>query len=418
MRITDLMLNNDFLNNFNTTKSKIDELQTQIATGNLIQKPSDSPDGTARLLGLNYQSSQIDTFNKNINSGLSFIQDTTSAMEGIQSEVANVMTTLSNTGNVAASTNLSNFADQIGASLDQILSFANTQSDGKYVFGGTDFSSEPFGYSADKSSVLVKAGNISGKQNIRTSPNTFQQINMPGTDVFGTIVSQNGSIDSSTAIGATVSSQTAVYDTSGTQYTLKIDYKKTAANEYTMSYDITDGGGNSVFNSPPAAKDLVFNPTSGSLQTVDGQSPSRFQIKADTANIDFTLDPTAIKEKSGTSNLSLSANQSMDIFNILLNIKNNLQNGIAPTDAQIKSVSDYNNHLLDSIAKAGNTINQMTDAQTLLNNQQTQIQSVTTSIQGVDMAKAIMDLQNQNTLLQYSYQLAAKITTKSLLDYL
>ena len=241
---------------------------------------------------------------------------------------------------------------------------------------------------------------------------------MPGTDVFGTIVSQNGSIDSSTAIGATVSSQTAVYDTSGTQYTLKIDYKKTAANEYTMSYDITDGGGNSVFNSPPATKDLVFNPTSGSLQTVDGQSPSRFQIKADTANIDFTLDPTAIKEKSGTSNLALSANQNMDIFNILLNIKNNLQNGIAPTDAQIKSVSDYNNHLLDSIAKAGNTINQMTNAQTLLNNQQTQIQSVTSSIQGVDMAKAIMDLQNQNTLLQYSYQLAAKITTKSLLDYL
>lgn len=418
MRITDIMLSNDFISNFNAQKSKINKLQTQIASGNNIQKPSDSPEGTSKLLGLNYQSSQIDTMSKNIDSGLSFIQSTTAAMEGIQSEVSSAMTTLSNTGNVAAGANLSNFADQIDSSITQILNYANSQTDGKYLFGGTDFSSQPFGFTPDNSAVEVKAGDISGKQSIRTSQNTFQKINMTGTEVFGTLINENGNIDPTTAIGATVSRQTTVYDTAGTQYTLNVDYTKTAADTYTMNYDIKDGSSNSVFTSAPAAKTLVFDPTSGNLLSVDGQPPSQMRIKADTARIDFMLDQTAIKQNSGSTSLAFSANQKTDIFNTLINIRDNLKNGIAPTSDQLKSVSDYNNHLLDNIAKAGNSINQISNAKDLLSNQQTQIESVSASIQGVDMAKAIMDLQNQNTLLQTSYKLAASVTTKSLLDYL
>jgi len=290
MRITDLMLNNDFVTNFNNSKTRVNDLQTKITTGNKFNKPSDSPEGTSRLLGLKNQTLQIDTFNKNIESGLSNMQDTITAMESIQGEVTDVMVKLSNLSNVAASSNLNNFADQIDASLNEILNFSNLKSNGKYLFGGTDFSSVPYGFSSDKSAILVKAGDVSGKQSIRTSQNTFQKINMTGTEVFGTIVNQNGNIDSTTAIGSTVTNQTDVYDAAGVKYTLKVDYKKTAANKYTMSYDITDGSNNSVFTQTPATKALIFNSTSGYLETVDGQSPEQIHIKADKANIDFNLD--------------------------------------------------------------------------------------------------------------------------------
>jgi len=175
MRISDLMLSNDFVTNFNKSKTKVNDLQILIATGNKINKPSDSPEATSRLLGLRNQSQQIDTYNKNIESGLSYMQNTTTAMESIQGEITNVMVKLSNLGNVAASSSLNNFADQIDASLNEILNFSNLKSNGKYLFGGTDFSSKPFGFSSDKSSILVKAGDISGKQSIRTSQNTFQK---------------------------------------------------------------------------------------------------------------------------------------------------------------------------------------------------------------------------------------------------
>lgn len=418
MRITDLMLSNDFVTNFNKSKTKVNDLQIQIATGNKINKPSDSPEVTSRLLGLKNQSQQIDTLNKNIDSGLSYIQNTTTAMESIQGVITNVMVKLSNLGNVAASSNLNNFADQIESSLDEILNFSNLKSNGKYLFGGTDYSSNPFGFSSDNSSVIVKAGDISGKQSIRTSQNTFQKINMTGTEVFGTIVNQIGSIDSSISIGSTVSSQTNVYDTSGVQYTLKVDYKKTALNKYTMSYDITDSSNNSVFTQTPATKSLVFNSSTGYLETVDGQPPKQIRIKADNAKIDFTFDQTSIKEAGGSTSLAFSANQKMNIFNTLLNIKNNLKAGIVPTDEQVKSVADFNNGLLDNIAKTGNSTNQLNNAKDVLNSQKSQIETITSSIQGVDMAKAIMELQAQNYLLQVSYKLAASISTKSLLDYL
>ncbi len=418
MRISDLMLSNDFVTNFNKSKTKVNDLQILIATGNKINKPSDSPEATSRLLGLRNQSQQIDTYNKNIESGLSYMQNTTTAMESIQGEITNVMVKLSNLGNVAASSSLNNFADQIDASLNEILNFSNLKSNGKYLFGGTDFSSKPFGFSSDKSSILVKAGDISGKQSIRTSQNTFQKINMTGTEVFGTIVNQIGNIDSATGIGSTVSSQTNVYDTSGVQYTLKVDYKKTALNKYTMSYDITDSSNNSVFTQTPATKALAFNSSTGYLETVDGQPPKQIRVKPDKANIDFTLDQTSIKEAGGSTSLAFSANQKMNIFNTLLNIKNSLRAGKVPTDEQIKSVSDFNNNLLDNIAKAGNSTNQLNNAKDMLNSQKTQIEKITSSIQGVDMAKAIMELQAQNYLLQVSYKLAASISTKSLLDYL
>ncbi|HED08923.1 MAG TPA: flagellar hook-associated protein 3 [Ignavibacteria bacterium] len=418
MRISDLMLSNDFVTNFNKSKTKVNDLQILIATGNKINKPSDSPEATSRLLGLRNQSQQIDTYNKNIESGLSYMQNTTTAMESIQGEITNVMVKLSNLGNVAASSSLNNFADQIDASLNEILNFSNLKSNGKYLFGGTDFSSKPFGFSSDKSAILVKAGDISGKQSIRTSQNTFQKINMTGTEVFGTIVNQIGNIDSATGIGSTVSSQTNVYDTSGVQYTLKVDYKKTALNKYTMSYDITDSSNNSVFTQTPATKALAFNSSTGYLETVDGQPPKQIRVKPDKANIDFTLDQTSIKEAGGSTSLAFSANQKMNIFNTLLNIKNSLRAGKVPTDEQIKSVSDFNNNLLDNIAKAGNSTNQLNNAKDMLNSQKTQIEKITSSIQGVDMAKAIMELQAQNYLLQVSYKLAASISTKSLLDYL
>ncbi len=418
MRISDLILSSDFVNNFTNAKSKVDDLQTQIATGNKIQKPSDSPDGTANLIGWNSQLEQLNTFSSNIDTASSFVQDTTSAMQSIQDQVTNVLTTLSGLNTTTGNANLNNYADQINQTIQMLLGLANTSSNGKYVFGGTDFSSEPFGYSADKTTVQVLPNDISGVQNIKTSQNISQQINMSGTEVFGTIVSGSGNIDSSTSIGSPVNSQTNIYDSLGNQYTFDVNYTKTAANTYSMTYDIKDSNGNSVLASAPAAKTVVFNAANGVMQTVDGQSPAQIHIKVPSQNIDFTFDPTSVKESNNTSTLTYSANQKTDIFNTLIAISNSLRAGNLPTQDQIKQVSDFNNRMLDNISKIGNTTNQLSNTKALIGNQQTQLNTLMSNTQSVDMAQAVMDLQNQQNLLQMSYKLAASVTAQSILNYM
>ena len=418
MRITDLMMTNSFLHNLTSTKSKVNNLQTEIALGTTIQKPSDSPNGTVNILGWNSQISQANTMMSNIDSGTAFVNDTTSAMQNIQDAITNVLSKLTQVQNAANDQNLSSFADQIDTTLSTILENANSKSDGKYVFAGTDFTNAPYGYTADGSAVEVKDNNISGTQNIRISPNVSQQINLTGVDVFGTIVKGGGNIDSTTAVGATVTGQTTVYDAKGNQYTFKTNFTKTAADTYNFTYDIVDSSNVSVLSSPPAAQSMVFDGTTGSLQSIDGKEPSSIQINVPSKNINFSFNPLSISENSGSSSLSYSANQKTDIFNTLINIRDNLKAGIKPTTDQMQAITDFSNRLLDNLTKAGDITNRLTNAKDLLNNKTLQLQDLVSKTDGVDVAKAAVDLQSQNNLLQMSYQIASKVLTQSLLNYL
>ena len=418
MRISDSMLNTNYLNNLNNIKNSVNTLQTQIATGNNIQQPSDSPTGISELLKWNSQLDQMKTYSSNIDTASSFVNDTTNAMQSIQNEVTTDLTQLTQVNNSTVdSTDLKNYANKIDQSIQTILGLANTQSDGKYIFGGTDNSTAPYSFTNNNSAVVVNT-DVSGSQVIRTSQNVFQRINTPGSEVFGTMVTENGNIDPSTTIGSSVTDQTNVYDTSGTQYTFKVNYSKTAANTYSMTYDIVDGSGASVLAQPPAAKTFSFNPSNGSLQTVNGQSPTPIQVNIGSKNIYFTFDPTTVMQSTGASSLASSSNQKTDIFNTLIAVKNNLQSGIVPTSAQIQAITDFNNRLLDNIAKTGNAANQLTNSKDLLTNQQTQLTTMISNIQGIDVAKSAVNLQSQQNILQETYQMASMISNKTLLSYL
>lgn len=418
MRISDSMLSTNYLNNLNNIKNQVNTLQTQIATGNNIQQPSDSPSGISELLSWNSQLNQLNTYSSNIDAASSFVTDTTNTMQSIQDEVTTDLTQLTQVNSATVSTtDLTNYANKIDQSIQTILGLANAQSNGKYIFGGTDNTTAPYSLSPDNSSVGVNS-DVSGSQIIRTSQNVFQKINVPGSEAFGTVVTENGNVDPSTTVGASVSDQTNVYDTSGTQYTLKVNYTKTAADTYSMTYDVVDGSGTSILASPPASKTFSFDPASGTLKSVNGQSPAPIQINIGSKKIYFTFDPTTITEKSGSSSLSSSANQKTDIFNTLIAIKNNLQAGIKPTSDQIQALTDFNNRLLDNIAKTGNNASQLTNSKNLLTNQQTQLTTMISNLQGIDVAKSVVNLQSQQNVLQETYQMAAMISNKTLLSYL
>ena len=251
MRITDLTIFNNYLFNVGRNRESLTKLQSQIANQKKIQKPSDSPDGTGKLIRLNNQLKTSEGYSKNIEEGLSYLNITTTAMETIQSAAQDVLVALANANNQSNADNLQAFADQVDAALDTILNAANQKFNSKFLFAGTDYSNQPFGYNADGTAIEIKASNISGEQNIQISKNIVQKINMTGAEIFGTIVKQTGNLDSTTPVGNVQSKQTSVYDANGNEYTFIANYTKTADNTYTFTYDIQDGGGSSVYTSPP-----------------------------------------------------------------------------------------------------------------------------------------------------------------------
>jgi len=418
MRISDLLMSNNYLNSMNSSKARIERLQSQVSSGSKINKPSDSPSGTSKILKYFNKLSQSDIYTNNIQNSLAFLKDTTLALENVQSEVVKTLTYITELNNAANSQNLGAFADQIDQSLKAILDSANSQYDGKYLFGGTDFSSVPYGFTTDQGAVEVKANNVSGVQKVKISQNVLQKINLTGTEVFGTILTQNGNIDSNSLVGDIITNQLSINDAEGNSYTYTANYEKTAANTYSLTYDITDSGGASVFSSAPAAKSITFNPTSGAIVSVDGGNSFSFNIKDDSGKINFNLDLNSLKEGNNPSSVSLSANQKNDIFNTLMQIRDNLRLGIVPTEEQENIVKDFNKRILAKITDAGNITNQLYDTEELINNQRAGVEELLSKEQDVDIAKAIMELQSQDYLLQITYKLSAMFLPKSLLDYL
>ena len=95
---------------------------------------------------------------------------------------------------------MNSYANEIDSALNSILSLANTEYQGKYLFGGTDYSAKPFGLNADESGVIITAGDISGKQYINIASQHKEQINLSGTDndVFNLLISIRDKLQSGT----------------------------------------------------------------------------------------------------------------------------------------------------------------------------------------------------------------------------
>ena len=200
MRISDLIISNNYIGNTNKIKDRMSALNRQILSGNKIEKPSDSPVGTSRLFRISDQMGQVETYQKNIKNSLSFLDETVFAMESIQSEVMSIVGKLTEIQNPINQGNLDVYADMIDNSIKIMLDTANTKSDGKYVFGGTDYSNKPYGISSDNQSYQTNT-DTSGKINVKFSQSVVQSTNMPGLELFGTIVSSKGFFNTADAVG-------------------------------------------------------------------------------------------------------------------------------------------------------------------------------------------------------------------------
>jgi len=113
MRITDSTIFNNYLFNVGRNRESLEKIQSQIASLRKIQKPSDSPDGTGKLIRLQNQLRTSEGYSKNIIEGLSYVDVTVTSMETIQASTANVLTTLANANNAVVADDLQTFADQI-----------------------------------------------------------------------------------------------------------------------------------------------------------------------------------------------------------------------------------------------------------------------------------------------------------------
>jgi flagellar hook-associated protein 3 FlgL len=150
MRITQCETYRNVLSGIGNLSETLSKINRQVSSGKKLSQLMDSPADSAEILSLNERASEVDQYRSNMNTASYFLQSADSTL----SEVNNLVTSIYTEGSQSASESVSPdsraaIAAEIRSLRDQILSIANTQVSGRYLFAGSNVLSSPFALSGD-----------------------------------------------------------------------------------------------------------------------------------------------------------------------------------------------------------------------------------------------------------------------------
>lgn len=184
MRITETMLSTSLLANISNNREQITRLQSQLASGKRVMKPSDDPQATDSILRLQAVFDRNEQYLKNISDGYAMMEETSQALNSVAELLTDIRDELVRASNGTRQDSLQIHANRIDQLLSQFVEIANTKFNGKYIFGGTQTLEAPFTLAPDRSAVTVNPNGISGTIQYPVADGSLQTVNIPGDEAF------------------------------------------------------------------------------------------------------------------------------------------------------------------------------------------------------------------------------------------
>ena len=163
-----------------TSYGRFQSLSAQISTGLAITKPSDNPSGAVQVMSYNADITRLGQYQTNANDGLAWLGSADNVLASVNSQLQRVQTLVQQGANATtdAPGRLA-IANEIDSIKQTLLADANTSYLGRPIFGGTTGGTTA--YDANGNYV-----GDSGAVNRTVAPGTSVQVNVLGTDAFGT----------------------------------------------------------------------------------------------------------------------------------------------------------------------------------------------------------------------------------------
>ena len=181
-RVTGNMIANRVLGNLQQNLARVGQLQEQMSSGKLLNRPSDSPTGTVSAMQLRTEMRGLDQYSRNADDGLSWLSTVDSTLTTALPQVTRVRDlTLQGMSAGTGSTPQAReaLAAEVQAIRDSLIATSNTTYLGRPVFGGT--TSGAVAFNPD--------GSYAGNENpvMRTiGEGEPIQVDANGVTVFGT----------------------------------------------------------------------------------------------------------------------------------------------------------------------------------------------------------------------------------------
>jgi flagellar hook-associated protein 3 FlgL len=188
MRITQKAMVNSSLTGLNNNLTALVKVQNQLATGRVLNRPSDSPIDTNKSMQIRSDLARVTQQERNISDATSRLDQTDTALQDLQDLLKRVKTLTVqglNTGALDA-TSSGALATELNALRADMLGVANTAINGRPIFGGV--TSGPVAYQADGTYAGLGQGEGSTEDHPvlrRISDNEVLRIDVTGPEVFG-----------------------------------------------------------------------------------------------------------------------------------------------------------------------------------------------------------------------------------------
>jgi flagellar hook-associated protein 3 FlgL len=184
MTVSTLALAQTLTGQLSSQETSIAQLQQQLATGKVLNQPSDNPAAVTQVLALSGQASQLTSWQTNADTASSWLgtanQTANSVLDSMQSAQSLLLQSL-NQG-AQDPTTYEALGDQLQGVMDNLLSLSNTQYEGRPIFAGTSASPQAYDPSGnylgngDVPTVVIGPGSGAGQT---------VGLSVPGTTMFG-----------------------------------------------------------------------------------------------------------------------------------------------------------------------------------------------------------------------------------------
>ncbi len=180
MRVTQNTTADVMLQGIETSYGRFQSLSAQISTGLAITKPSDNPSGAVQVMSYNADITRLGQYQTNANDGLAWLGSADSVLSSVNSQLQRVQTLAQQGANSTTDgPGRAAIANEIDSIKQTLLADANTSYLGRPIFGGTTGGTAA--YDANGNYI-----GDSGAVNRTVAPGTSVQVNVLGTDAFGT----------------------------------------------------------------------------------------------------------------------------------------------------------------------------------------------------------------------------------------
>lgn len=196
MRITDKMTYNQTTRNLSKNRSEMSDLQDKAATQKRINKPSDDPAASARVLASRTEERGSRQFIKNINIARSFLEATDQALSELTEAVtrAKELAIQQSSDAGASSETKQAVAAEIKQIYDQTVNIGNRKLGERYLFSGYQTNSRPFESTGDYTGD-------DGDIRLQINKDAFVSMNLSGDKVLlGKGLGLDGMVDSKKAV--------------------------------------------------------------------------------------------------------------------------------------------------------------------------------------------------------------------------